>query len=111
MVQGKLLDALEMLAPGTPLREAIDNILRAKTGGLIVFRDSEEVMCICEGGFDINADFTSAALYELAKMDGAIVVNGDGKKILKANVHLVPPAAIPSDETGIRHRIANRVAL
>lgn len=99
-----------ILAPGTPLREGLDNILRAKTGGLIVVSDSPQVMEIVEGGFAIDKDFTPTALYELGKMDGAIIVNSDVTRILKANTHLVPQANIPSTETGIRHMIASRVA-
>ncbi len=98
------------MAPGTPLREGLENILRAKTGGLIVIGDIPEVMEITEGGFAVNTDFTPARLYELAKMDGAIILGGDTKKILAANTQLVPNQNIPSAETGIRHRTAERVA-
>jgi len=108
--EARFIEALELLAPGAPLREAVDSILQANTGGLIVIGDSEQVLSICEGGFEINVPFNSAALYELAKMDGAIILTAPVDRILKANVHLVPPAAIPSAETGIRHRIANRMA-
>lgn len=107
---GKLLKVLRTVAPGTPLRDGLDNILRAKTGGLIVIGDSSEVMKIIEGGFVINAEFTPAGLYELAKMDGAIILSKDAKKILAANTQLVPEQSIPSSETGIRHRSAERTA-
>ena len=63
-----------------------------------------------DGGFSINADFPPAHLYELAKMDGAIILSADGKKILFANTQLIPDSSIPSSETGIRHRTAERVA-
>lgn len=105
-----LIDALKMLAPGTSLREGLENVLKAKTGGLIIIGDSEEVMSIADGGFHINCDCTPAYLYELAKMDGAIILSRDGKKILSANTQLIPDASIPSSETGIRHRTAERVA-
>lgn len=108
--QDKLVKALRALAPGTPMREALENILRAKTGAVIVVDDSPQVMEIVEGGFHIDSEFRPSALYELAKMDGAIIMSADGQRILRANVHLVPQAAIPSQETGIRHRIAERVA-
>lgn len=109
-IEDKLLKVLRTVAPGTPLREGLENILRAKSGGLIIIGDSPEVMEITEGGFDINADFTPANLYELAKMDGGIILSADAKKILKANTQLVPNQNIPSSETGIRHRTAERVA-
>jgi len=109
-VEDKLLKVLRTVAPGTPLREGLENILRAKSGGLIVIGDTPEVMEITEGGFIINADFTPANLYELAKMDGAIILSGDVKKILAANTQLVPSQNVPSSETGIRHRTAERVA-
>ena len=73
---------LKIISPGTNLREGLENILRAKTGGLIVFGDSEEVMSIVDGGFTINAEYTPAYIYELAKMDGAIVLSQDLRKIV-----------------------------
>lgn len=105
-----LISSLKMLAPGTSLREGLENVLKAKTGGLIIIGDSEEVMSVVDGGFNINCDFSPAHLYELAKMDGAIILSRDGKKILFANTQLIPDASIPSSETGIRHRTAERVA-
>lgn len=109
-MEDKLLDVLRVVAPGTPLREGMENILRAKTGGLLVISDRPEVMELAEGGFAINADFTPANLYELAKMDGAIIISEDVKKIIAANTQLIPNLSIPSSETGIRHRTAERVA-
>ncbi|NLO89047.1 MAG: DNA integrity scanning protein DisA [Clostridia bacterium] len=105
-----LIESLKAVAPGTKLRTGLDNILRSKRGALIVIGDSEEIMDIVEGGFTINCDLTSSALYELAKMDGAIIINSDMTKIIRANAHLHPQVSIPSRETGIRHRIAQRVA-
>ncbi|MCM3715712.1 DNA integrity scanning diadenylate cyclase DisA [Halalkalibacter oceani] len=101
---------LKLVAPGTPLRAGIDNVLRAKTGGLIVIGYHNDMPSIVDGGFFINCDFSPAYLYELAKMDGAIILSDDGKKILYANTQLVPNNGIPSNETGIRHRTAERVA-
>src|SRR4029079_8610384 len=49
-------------------------------------------------------------LYELVKMDGAIIVNSTLTKIAYANVQLMPDPTIPSVETGTRHRTAERVA-
>ncbi|HAP93197.1 MAG TPA: DNA integrity scanning protein DisA, partial [Desulfotomaculum sp.] len=106
----RLLKMLRTVAPGTPLREGLENILRANTGGLVVLGDGQEIMEIAEGGFVINADFTPASLYELAKMDGAIILSSDAKRILAANAQLIPNLSIPSTETGIRHRTAERVA-
>jgi len=105
-----LLRTLRMLAPGTVLHEGLENILRARTGALIVVGDSELVMPLVNGGFKIEAETTASALYELAKMDGAIILTGDAKRILYANAHLTPNPAIPAQETGIRHRTAERVA-
>ncbi|MVP02286.1 MULTISPECIES: DNA integrity scanning diadenylate cyclase DisA [Paenibacillus] len=101
---------LQLVAPGTPFRDGLENVLRAKTGALIVVGCSPEVMEVVDGGFSINCDFSPNYLYELAKMDGAIILNEDGKKILYANTQLVPSSSIPSIETGIRHRTAERVA-
>jgi len=109
-MEDRLLDVLRIVAPGTPLREGMENILRAKTGGLLVIGDGPEVMELAEGGFAVDAEFTPANLYELAKMDGAIIISEDVKRIIAANTQLIPNLSIPSSETGIRHRTAERVA-
>ncbi|MCR2807267.1 DNA integrity scanning diadenylate cyclase DisA [Paenibacillus soyae] len=101
---------LQIVAPGTPFREGLENVLRAKTGALIVVGYSPEVMEVVDGGFSINCDFSSNYLYELAKMDGAIIMSEDMRRILYANTQLIPNSSIPSIETGIRHRTAERVA-
>jgi diadenylate cyclase len=101
---------LQMVAPGTAFRDGLENVLRAKTGGLIVVGYSPEVMEVVDGGFSINCDFTPNYLYELAKMDGAIILSEDIKRILFANTQLIPDSSITSTETGIRHRTAERVA-
>ncbi len=105
-----LLGALRLVAPGTPLREGIDRILQAKMGALIVVGDGPEVLNICSGGFLLDAEFTPQRLSELAKMDGAIILASDGSRVARANVHLVPDPDIPTNETGTRHRTAERVA-
>lgn len=105
-----IFNSLRILAPGTPLREGLDNIVRAKTGALIVIGDNEDVLSIVDGGFSINSEFSPAHLYELAKMDGSIIISHDLRKILFANTHLVPDPFISSKETGTRHRTAERVA-
>ncbi len=107
---GNFRKYLQLLAPGTIFRIGLENVLHAHTGGLIVVGDSPEVMNIVSGGFLINCDFTPARLYELAKMDGAIITNHDVTKIVAANVQLDPDPQLPSNETGIRHRTAQRVA-
>jgi diadenylate cyclase len=101
---------LQMVAPGTPFRDGLENVLRAKTGALIVVGCDPEVMKVVDGGFSINCDFSPNYLYELAKMDGAIILSEDAKRILYANTQLIPDPAITSHETGIRHRTAERVA-
>ncbi len=101
---------LKLVAPGTQFRDGLDNVLRAKTGALIVVGYTSQVMNIVDGGFSINCDFSPAHLYELAKMDGAIILSDDIKKILYANTQLIPENSISSSETGIRHRTAERVA-
>lgn len=106
----ELLQVLKAIAPGTALREGLENILKARTGALIVVGDSEEVMKLADGGFKINEDYSPARLYELAKMDGAIILSKDAKKILLANTQLVPDASIETVETGTRHRSGERVA-
>ncbi|WP_202081213.1 DNA integrity scanning diadenylate cyclase DisA [Caldalkalibacillus salinus] len=106
----QMSEVLRFVAPGTAFRNGLENVLRAKTGGLIVVGYSNDVMDLVDGGFSINCEFSPANLYELAKMDGAIILSDDGKRILFANAQLVPDSSIPSNETGIRHRTAERVA-
>ena len=106
----ELVDTLKMIAPGTPIREGLDNILKAKTGGLIVIGNIKEIENIVDGGFFVNVEFTPARLYELAKMDGAIILSDDLKQILYANAQLIPNFNITTVETGTRHRTAERVA-
>ncbi|RUS44236.1 DNA integrity scanning diadenylate cyclase DisA [Cohnella sp. AR92] len=101
---------LQMVAPGTPFRDGLENVLRAKTGALIVVGCTPEIMEVVDGGFGINCDFSPNYLYELAKMDGAIILSEDAKRILYANTQLIPDSSISSIETGIRHRTAERVA-
>ncbi|GFP77902.1 DNA integrity scanning diadenylate cyclase DisA [Clostridium fungisolvens] len=106
----EIKNILKIVGPGTQLREGLENILRAKTGGLIVLSNTEEVMRIVDGGFTINSDYSPSYIYELAKMDGAIVISSDLKKIICANAQLVPESSIQTFETGTRHRTAQRVA-
>ncbi|MBP3503291.1 MAG: DNA integrity scanning diadenylate cyclase DisA [Clostridia bacterium] len=105
-----ITEILKLIAPGTKIREGLENILKAKTGGLIVIGDTKEVLDLVDGGFNLNVDYTSSRLYELAKMDGAIILSADLKKILYANAQLIPSPDIPTNETGTRHRTAERTA-
>ncbi len=110
VAEQSISDVLQFIAPGTPIREGIDNVLRANTGGLIVIGYNDKVKSIVDGGFEINCSFSPSFLYELAKMDGAIILNELGNKILFANAQLAPNSDISSTETGMRHRTAERVA-
>ncbi len=105
-----IAEVLRLIAPGTPIRDGLENILKAKTGALIVIGDSKEVLDIVDGGFRLEVDYTPSRLYELAKMDGAIILSSDFKKILYANTQLIPSSTIPTAETGTRHRTAERTA-
>lgn len=106
-----ITEILKLIAPGTPIRDGLENILRAKTGALLLITDNNEILKqVVDGGFTINEDYTSSKLYELAKMDGAIVLSGDLKKILYANAQLIPSYEIVTLETGTRHRTAERTA-
>ena len=106
-----ITEILKLIASGTPIREGLENILRAKTGALLLITDKNDVLKeIVDGGFTINEDYSSSKLYELAKMDGAIVLSGDLKKILYANAQLIPSHEIITLETGTRHRTAERTA-
>ena len=105
-----LIEALALVAPGTPLRDGLDRVLQAEKGALVVISDAPAVLSICTGGFLVDAEFSPQRLSELAKMDGAIILAPDSGRIARANVHLMPKASIPTSETGTRHRTAERVA-
>jgi diadenylate cyclase len=106
----RLLAVLEKVAPGTALREAIDRIIRSGKGAIIILGYSDELEPLLSGGFRINTKLTAQRLSEVAKMDGAIVVNDDIDRIVWVNVHLVPDPTIATAETGTRHRTAERTA-
>ncbi|WP_445149176.1 DNA integrity scanning diadenylate cyclase DisA [Baekduia sp. Peel2402] len=106
----RLVKALEMVAPGTALREGLDNILHAHTGGLLVIGDHDELSFLFSGGIKLDVDYTPALLYQVAKMDGGIVLNANATKIAMANVQLTPDPTVLTLETGTRHRTAERVS-
>ena len=81
----RLVRALEMVAPGTAVREGLDNIVQGGTGALICIGESEELSFLLSGGVKLDVDYTPALLYQLAKMDGAIVLAANGTKIMKTS--------------------------
>lgn len=105
-----LRTVLAAIAPGTALREGLERILRGRTGALIVLGQDKVVESVSTGGFALDVPFTATGLRELAKMDGAIILDSDAQRILRAAVHLMPDPSIPTDESGTRHRTADRVA-
>ncbi|HQE50177.1 MAG TPA: DNA integrity scanning diadenylate cyclase DisA [Fervidobacterium sp.] len=109
----ELLDKIRLVSPGTKLRKALEEIIDAELGVLIVFIDENELKAnsnVFQSGFRIDCPFSPERLYELSKMDGAIVLDENVNRILAANVHLVPDQYIQTSETGTRHRTAERVA-
>lgn len=101
---------LARLAPGTALRNGLDRIVNGRTGALIVLGTNAELLALSTGGFALDVAYSPPALRELAKMDGAIIVNDDLSRVLSASVHLMPAATVVTTETGTRHRTAERVA-
>ena len=111
MVTEKILEIISKVTPGTTLREGIFSILEAGRGGLIVVGINEEIKKMIDGGFYIDCDYTPEKIYELSKMDGAIIVDENIEKIYYANVHLHPDRSFNTNESGIRHRTAERMAI
>jgi diadenylate cyclase len=105
-----LRSTLAAVAPGTALRDGLERILRGNTGALIVLGHDKVVEALSTGGFELDVDFSAQRLRELSKMDGAVVLTGDLSKIVRASVQLVPDPSIVTEETGTRHRTAERVA-
>ena len=108
VIQG-MDDVMEMVAPGTDLRIALDMILSADHGALICIGDLESVLVLSDGGFEIDVAFTPTRLFELSKMDGAILLDAHARRIVRANVHLSPTMEYETKETGMRHRTAMRM--
>lgn len=102
---------MAMVAPGTPLRAGLERILAGRTGALIVLGVDRTVEGLCDGGFRLDLEFSPTRLRELAKMDGALLLNADASRILGANIQLMPDPAIPTVESGTRHRTAERAAV
>ena len=90
--RSRVLGYLALVAPGTPLRDGFERILRGRTGALVVLGHGREVQDLCTGGFELDVPFTPTALRELAKMDGAIVLDARRHQIMRAGVHLMPDA-------------------
>ena len=107
--EDRIRSILQKVAPGTALREGIDRIIKAGKGAIIVIGESG-IEPLVSGGFRLATKFSAQRLSEVAKMDGAIVVDEDVERIVFANVHLVPDPSVPTQETGTRHRTAERVA-
>src|ERR1700704_3108866 len=109
-VGDSLRPILALMAPGTSLRDGLERILRGRTGALMVLGHDKAVEVLCTGGFPLDVEFSSTRLRELCKMDGAVVLSSDGTRIVRAAVHLMPDSGIPTEESGTRHRTAERVA-
>ncbi|MFV0463395.1 MAG: DNA integrity scanning diadenylate cyclase DisA [Nostocoides sp.] len=101
---------LAAVAPGTELRDGLERILRGRTGALIVLGHDKLVEQIATGGFPLDVEFSATRLRELAKMDGAVVLDRDATRIVRAATQLLPDPSIDTSESGTRHRTAERVA-
>lgn len=102
---------LATVAPGTSLRDGLERILRGNTGALVVLGWDRTVESLCTGGFPLDVEFSATRLRELCKMDGAVVLTSDGSRVTRAATHLMPDPAVPTEESGTRHRTAQRMAL
>ncbi len=108
---GLMRASLSAVAPGTALRDGLERVLRGNTGGLLVLGMDKTVESLCSGGFVLDVDFSATRLRELCKLDGALIIDRDITKIVRAGVQLVPDANIPTEETGTRHRTAQRISI
>ncbi|MCC6098209.1 MAG: DNA integrity scanning diadenylate cyclase DisA [Olsenella sp.] len=107
----RLREAIKLTAPGTALRVALDMIIAGHMGALICIGDTDNVLAAGDDGFRLDISFTANRLFELSKMDGAIVIDKDLTRIVRANYHLNPDPSLPTSETGMRHRTAARMSL
>ena len=106
----EMRQALQLIAPGTELREGLERIQRSRTGALVLLGYNEEVEALCSGGFTVDVEFSASRLRELAKMDGAVIIDTNRWIIRRANVQLLPDPSIETTESGMRHRTAQRTA-
>src|SRR6201987_1145556 len=104
--ESRIMRALEMVAPGTSLREGIDNIVDARTGALVVIGDAAELAVLFSGGLKLDVDRSADLLYEWAKVDGGIALSSNATNIVHGKVQLPPDPTIRTMETGTRHRAA-----
>src|ERR1044072_5324365 len=111
LARPSLREPLYRLRPGAGLRDGLERILRGRTGELILVGYDDSVEAICDGGFSLDVRYAPTRLRELSKMDGAVILSSDGSRILRANVQLVPDPSIPTEESGTRHRSAERTAI
>ena len=109
ITEDEFFSVLKIIAPGTAFRTGLDGILKAGKGAIIAI-ENEALSALIDGGFRVNCRFTPQRLIELSKMDGAIILSKDIKRINHANVMLAPDNAIKSSETGTRHKSAERTA-
>ncbi len=111
-IGAEISGALEIVSPGTDLRDAIDNIIRASNGALILISNPHKLerLNLISSGVKVDCDFAPMRLYEMAKMDGALVVSPDLSTIHYANAQLSPDQSLGSHETGMRHLAAHRTA-
>ena len=109
-VDAVLRNTLQEVAPGTALRDGLERILRGRTGGLVVMGYDKSVEQASGGGFVLDVEFSATRLRELAKMDGAVIIDPSTNRIVRAAVQLLPDPSIPTEETGTRHRTADRIA-
>lgn len=110
-IKKRMDQAIRLTAPGQPIRTAFDMIIAGHLGALICVGDTENVLAAGNDGFPLNISFTSNRLFELCKMDGAVVIDGDLSHILRANFHLNPDSSLATSETGMRHRTAARMSV
>ncbi|HAS80098.1 MAG TPA: DNA integrity scanning protein DisA [Fusobacteriaceae bacterium] len=110
IMEYNLKEIFSQITPGTIFREGLDNILDAGTGALVVLEVKDTLGDLIDGGFELNCSFTPQRLHELSKMDGAIILDENATKIKYANVHLQPDKSFQTNESGTRHRSAQRVA-
>lgn len=109
-IAAELRRSIALIAPGTPLRDGLERIVHGRTGALVVLGTNQTVEKISTGGFGIDVEYSPSALRELAKMDGAIILSADRERIVRAGVQLMPDGNLPTEETGTRHRTADRVS-
>ena len=72
--------------------------------------DGAQVNEASSGGFSLKGPYSARLVSPSSPNGRGIILDDSWSNILEAGVHFIPDGSIPTDETGARHRTAERMA-